>query len=150
MATLKLLPTVLLAPLSSPPPLLSFPPFQILFLRRLVENNAGWGGSPRGKPGLLSICQLLEIINLCGEWNRCSRCCGVFGGIGVGGSDLRASPEQESGLNGWKTAVDDCLNKCFFPVSCSPSCFVKSCRMNEDTFDRGDCPGGNEGVLRFV
>lgn len=129
MATLKLLPTVLLAPLSSPPPLFSFPPFQILFFRRLVENNAGGGGrgapSLRGKPGLLSICQLLEIINLRGEWNRCSRCCGVFGGVAVGGSDLRASPEQENGLNGWKTAVDDCLNKCFFPVSCSPLLFCE-------------------------
>lgn len=36
-----------------------------------------------------------------------------FGGVAVGGFDLGASLEQEDGLNGCETAVDDCLNKCF-------------------------------------
>lgn len=77
MASLKLLLAVLLAQAvltSSLPP---FPPFPILFFMRFVEKNTE--GLPlEGTPGLLSICQLLEIINLGGEWSRCCRCCRVL------------------------------------------------------------------------
>lgn len=91
---------------------LPFPfPFQILLFMRFAENNTG--GLPPGEarplvhlPAIRDhksprwIEPLLSVLQ-------------GFGGVAVGGFDLGASQEQENGLNGWKTAMDDCLNKCF-------------------------------------
>lgn len=64
-----------------------------------------------------------------------------FDGVVTGGVDPRASPEQKEGLNRRERRLTN-----VFPVSCSPSYSVKSCRMHPDLFDRGVWPGSNEGL----
>lgn len=143
MATLKLLPAVLLAQPSLTSTLPQFPPFQILFFMRFVENNTE--GLPSREPRPLVHLPAIRDHKSPREWNRCCRCCGV---LVVLRWEVLTSGQAWSRRTGWigerqpwMTASTNVL-----PTSCSTSCFVKSCRMNEDTFDRRVCPGGHEGL----
>lgn len=91
--------------------LAELPSFQILLFMRFAENNKGGLPSREARP-LVHLPAIRDHKSLRWIGSLLSVLRG-FGGVAVGGFDLGASLEQEKGLNGCKTAVDDCLNKCF-------------------------------------
>lgn len=100
--------------------LAELPSFQILLFMRITENNKGGLPSREARP-LVHLPAIRDHKSLRWIGPLLSVLPG-FGGVAEGGFDLGASLEQEKGLNGCKTAVDDCLNKCFshrlFPLLC--------------------------------
>lgn len=95
---------------------------------------------PSGQPNLTSICQLLEIINLCGEWSCSHRRCWDLMVLLGGEADLRAGLRQQKRLNEReKTAWRWVIKQMFLSAFCLPSSSVKSCLVwsGEDMFDGG-------------